>query len=87
MSDCYRVTIERLENAFEVTVPDVPAMEKAEKAASKKSNSPSVYTGDMTKSYAAKTVKDALKIIETALKDIPASELDSAWEEAAAENE
>ena len=93
MSDTYRVSIERLENGFEVTVPDVPAIEKAEKDAEKNKGKSgmevcSPYTGGMTKSYAAATVKDVLKLIETALKDIPEREFESAFAEASAmENE
>jgi hypothetical protein len=41
------------------------------------------YTGDMTKSYAAATVPDVIKIIETALKSIPQQEYESAFAEAA----
>lgn len=88
MSDSYRVSIERLENGFEVTVPDVPAIEAAEKAAEKNKGKGgagmcSPYTGDMTKSYAAATVPDVIKIIETALKSIPQQEYESAFAEAA----
>lgn len=87
MSDSYRVSIERLENGFEVTVPDVPAIEAAEKAAEKNKGKGgagmcSPYTGDMTKSYAAATVPDVIKIIETALKSIPQQEYESAFAEA-----
>lgn len=87
MSDTYRVSIERLENGFEVTVPDVPAIEAAKKAAKKSSGKGgaelcSPYTGDMTKSYAAATVPDVIKIIEAALKSIPQQEFESAFAEA-----
>lgn len=87
MSDSYRVSIERLENGFEVTVPDVPAIEAAEKAAEKAKGKGGAgmcgpYTGDMTKSYAAATVPDVIKIIETALKSIPQQEYESAFAEA-----
>lgn len=87
MSDTYRVSIERLENGFEVTVPDVPAIEAAKKAAKKSSGKAgaelcSPYTGNMTKSYAAATVPDVIKIIEAALKSIPQQEFESAFAEA-----
>ena len=87
MSDTYRVSIERLENGFEVTVPDVPAIEAAKKAAKKSSGKGgaelcNTYTGDMTKSYAAATVPDVIKIIEAALKSIPQQEFESAFAEA-----
>ena len=90
MADTYRISIERLENGFEVTVPDVPAIEKAEAAAakSKDKNACSPYTGDMTKSYAAKSLKEVMSLVETALKGIPENEYDAAFAEAAAaENE
>ena len=86
--DTYRVSIERLENGFEVTVPDVPAIEAAKKAAKKKSSGKggaelcSPYTGNMTKSYAAATVSDVIKIIGAALKSIPQQEFESAFAEA-----
>jgi hypothetical protein len=86
MSDTYRISIERLENGFEVTVPDVAAIEKAEKAASKKTANANLgmpYTGDMTKSYMAASVKDVLKFVEVAVKSIPETDFDSAFAEAA----
>ena len=85
MADTYRISVERLENGFEVTVPDIPAIEKAEKAASKKSGSSTgvmPYTGDLTKSYAAKSTKEVLALVKTAIEGIPANEFDSAFEEA-----
>jgi hypothetical protein len=85
MADTYRVSIERLENGFEVTVPDVPAIEKAEAAVEKDKTGDSVYTGDLTKSYAAGSLKEVLKLVESALKGIPEREYESAFAEAADE--
>ena len=82
MADTYRISVERLENGFEVTVPDIPAIEKAEKDAKKKSGSTEPYTGDLTKSYAAKSTKEVLALVKTAIEGIPANEFDSAFEEA-----
>ena len=86
----YRITIEVLDNGFEVECPDVEAMNKAEAAAKKaKSGSPaaSLYSGDYLKSYIAKTVKDVLAIVGPALKNLPQATYDEAFAEASAENE
>jgi hypothetical protein len=80
-----RISVETLENGYEVEVPDMDAMKKAMSAAKKKPGSAEVampYMGDMTKKYAAKTVKEVIKLVTTSLEGMP-SEYDAAFEEAA----
>lgn len=83
-----RITVEVLENGYEVTVPDIAALNKAQAAYDK---SPKTgmkpYSGDFQKSYAAKTVPEVLKIITPALKNLPEKSYDEAFAEAGAENE
>lgn len=88
-SERYRISIERLANAFEVEVPDFEAMAKKRDEAKKmaKKDSPMVepYMGDCTKKYAAKNVKEVLSFVEKSLKSIPEQEFDDAFDEAAKE--
>lgn len=82
-----RISVETLENGFEVEVPDMDAMKKAMADSKKKNHSsgvdvPMPYMGDMTKKYAAKTVKEVVKLVTAALESMP-SEYDTAFEEAA----
>jgi hypothetical protein len=81
-----RISVESLENGFEVEVPDMPAMKKA-MADSKKSKGDMgmPYMGDMTKKYAAKSVKEVIKLVTSALEGMPENEYDAAFKEAAAE--
>lgn len=83
-----KITIEVLDNGYEISVPDVAAMNKAEADAKKaKGGSPMSmpYSGDYMKSFVAKTVKDVLAIITPALKNLPQMTYDEAFAEAAAE--
>ncbi len=84
----YRIEIEVLENGYEVSIPDVEAMNKAEAAAkkAKPGSAPSMYPGDYEKSYAAKTVKEVLALVTPALKNLPQSTFDEAFAEASAED-
>lgn len=82
-----RVTIEVLTNGYEVEIPDVEAMNKAEAARKKNPSGPSVYSGDFMKSYAAKTVKEVLALVTPALKNLPQSTYDEAFADAAKEAE
>jgi len=88
-SERYRVSVERLENGFEVEVPDMEARVKkeseAKKAAKGSNNYPAPYMGDCTKKYAAKSVKEVLALIKESLGKIPESAFDTAFAEAAAE--
>lgn len=82
----YRVSIETLENGFKVEVPDMEARAKKEAEAKKRSKGaeyPSVYMGDCTKSFAAKSIKEVMKIVQSSLEGIPDNEFDSAFEEKA----
>jgi hypothetical protein len=84
-----KITIEVLDNGYEVEIPDVAAMNKAEADAKKAkpgSMASSPYSGDFMKSYVAKTVKDVLAIVTPALKNMPQSSYDEAFAEAVAED-
>jgi len=80
MYDNYRVSIEVLANGFKVEVPDM-AKVKAKKAEAKKAKDMHPYLGDCNKSFAAKTTKEVMKIVEASLKDLPDLEYDAAWDE------
>ena len=82
-----RINVEVLENGYEVELPDIDAMNKAEAKAKKErpGSVPSIYHGDYTKKYAAKTVKEGLALVTPALKNLPQSTYDEAFAEAAAE--
>lgn len=87
-----RIEIECLENGYEVSVPDIAAMNKAQAEADKrKAAKPGdyvsqPYSGDFMKSYAAKTVAEVLKLVTPALKNLPQATYDEAFAEAAAAN-
>lgn len=86
MTGDYVVRIRPLENGFMVDVPDMEEVAKKEKEAKarekKDGYKPSVYVGDCTKSFAAKSVKEVLKLVSAALSNLPESEFDAAFEEA-----
>lgn len=81
-----RISVETLENGFEVEVPDMEAMKKYmadEKKAKGGGSMP--YMGDMNKKYAAKTVKEVIKLVTAALEGMPDVSFDKAFEEASTE--
>lgn len=89
--DEFRISVEVLENGYEVEVPDFAEMKKkqaaAEKAMKAKGDSgccPSPWYGDCTKKYAAKSTAEVLKLVKDALAGMPAGEFDAAFAEAAA---
>ena len=84
MQCCIRIDV--LDNGYQVSVPDVEAINAAEAAAkkAKPGSSPSVYPSDHTKQYVAKTVKEVLALVEPALKNLPQSTYDEAFAEASA---
>lgn len=77
-----RISVEVLENGYEVEIPDIEAMNKAEAASKKNPKSPMPYSGDFMKSYAAKTVKEVLSLVTPALRNLPQSSYDEAFDEA-----
>ena len=82
-----RVSVEALVNGFEVEVPDMPAMKKKMADAKKAKGDMSVpYMGDLTKKYAAKTMKEVIVLVTEALKGMPEREFDDAFEEEAAKH-
>jgi len=80
----YRISIEVLENAFEVTVPDAEAMKKsmAEKRKVKGQESSVPYAGDFEKKFAAKNVAEVTKLIKAALEGLPEVSFNEAFAEA-----
>lgn len=78
----HRISIETLENGFEVELPDVVAIKKAEAESKKKGNGSFPFTGDLTKKFAAKSMGEVIKLITGALKSIPEREFEDAFEEA-----
>lgn len=81
--DSYRVSVEVLENGFKVEVPDMEELAKKKAARKKEGNSGMCYPGDCMKSYAAKTVKEVLKLVQTSLEKMPEGEYTAAFAEAA----
>lgn len=86
--DRYRVSVEVLENGFKVEVPDMEEIAKKQAAAKKavaagKGSDCSPYIGGCTKSFAAKSVKEVLKLVQASLEKMPESEFDAAFGEAA----
>lgn len=79
-----RICVEPLENGFEVEVPDMDAMKKkmAERRKEKGMESYMPYPGDFTKKFAAKNVKEVIKLVTDALKGMPEIEFDAAFDEA-----
>jgi len=80
----YRVSVEQLENGFKVEVPDMEMIAK-KMAEGKKAKPPQLdpYCGDCQKSYAAKSVKEVLKLVQASLEQMPEGEYDAAFSEAA----
>ena len=79
-----RISVEVLENGYEVELPDIDAMNKAEAAAKKQKGGGSMpYMGSMYKKYAAKTVKEVLNLVKPALSKLPQAQYDEAFAEAA----
>lgn len=81
-----RISVEALENGFEVEVPDMEAMKKhmAEKRKQKGNENYMPYFGDYTKKYAAKNVKEVIKLVNGALNGLPEMDFDAAFKEASA---
>lgn len=91
--DNFRISVEALENGYEVEVPDFAEMKKKQAAADKAMKAgkggmdtccPSPYFGDCTKKYAAKSVAEVLKLVKDSLAEMPASEYETAFAESAA---
>lgn len=81
----YRISVETLENGYKVEIPDFEAIAQKQKDAKKKNpGMTDCYIGDCTKSYAAKSVAEVLKLVKGSLENMPESEFDTAFEEAGA---
>lgn len=85
--DRYRVSIECLENGYKVEIPDMEMIAKKQKEAAARNKSsgsyPDCYIGDCTKSYIARNVKEAVKLVQASLEKLPDMEYDTAFEDAA----
>lgn len=80
-----RISIEMLENGFEVEIPDMEALKKKMAEAKKaKSDMGTPYMGDLTKKYAAKSIKEVIRLVTGALQEMPEANYDDAFNEAAA---
>lgn len=82
--DC-RISIEVMDAGFEVEIPDMDAMKKAETAAKKKGDTCVPYMGDMKKCYAVKTAKEVMALVKAAVEKMPENDYDAAFKEAAAQ--
>lgn len=88
MGSEYRICVECLENGYEVVIPDVDAINKAQAAYEKdpaKNSRPWPGSSEYSKSYAAKTVSEVIALVTPALKKLPAKSYEAAFEDAAAE--
>ena len=86
----YRIAIKKIENAFTVEVPDWEEIAKkqaqAKKHAGKNDSAPGpMYIGDCTETFAAKSVKEVMKIVQAAVNQIPEDTADKAYDSAFAE--
>lgn len=86
----YCITIKKIENGYTVDVPDW--QEIAKKQAQSKKNAGKndsaccpTYIGDCTETFAAKSVKEVMKIVQTAVNQIPEDTADKAYDSAFAE--
>lgn len=91
MEDSCRITIDLMENAFAVTVPDWAGIAQKKKDAKKRAEANKLtdsycYTGDCTKKYAAKTVEEVQKLVKDAIQKMPAQEYAAAFAEAEADD-
>lgn len=82
-SERYRISIERLSNAFQVEVPDWDEIKKREAKNKGKGMDMPCYVGDCTKKYAAKNLNEVMRFVKEALGQIPDAEYDAAFKEAA----
>jgi hypothetical protein len=85
--DLFRISVRVLENGYVVEVPDMEEIKKKEADAKKNYKGPGqpyCYTGDCTKSFAAKSPAQVVKYVKQALEQLPDAEYDSAFAEAAA---
>ena len=67
----YTIRISALENAFTVEVPDAEMIKKKQAEQKKDKGNYPMYIGDCTKKYAAKSVPEVMKLVKTALADLP----------------
>lgn len=81
----YSIRIETCENGYKVSVPDFAAIKKKQAAAKKNGNSDSCYIGgdDCMDSFVAKDTAEVLTLVNKSLNDMPESEFDKAFGEAA----
>ena len=80
--DSCRIYIKTLENGYSVEVPDYDAMEEKQAKAKKSKGAVDSYMGDCTKTYAAKSVVEVIKLVKASLEKMPDTEFESAFEEA-----
>lgn len=85
MSD-WTIRIKMLENGYSVEVPDKEMIDKKMKE-NGKSKYPSVspYMGDCTKTYAAKSAGEVMKLVKKAISALPEHEYKASFAEAVKE--
>ena len=81
--DVYRISVRVLENGYVVEVPDFEEVKKKREVDKKAKRDYPSYIGDCTKSFAAKSTAQVVKLVKEALDGIPEAEYDSAFSEAA----
>ena len=81
----YSIRIETLENGYKVSVPDFAAIKKKQADAKKRNGSMDCYIGgdDCMDSFVASNAKEVLTLVKKSLDDMPESEFDKAFGEAA----
>lgn len=80
----FTIRIEVLENGYKVEVPDMEELKKKEAERKKRGDKYPSYIGDCTKSYAARTQGEVVKLVKGALTMLPDGEYDDAYEQATA---
>lgn len=86
--DQYRISITPIENGFTVQVPDMEEIAKKQAAAKKAAGKsggmagPSVYIGDCTETYACKSIKEVMKVVQAAIEQLPEDTPDKQFDKA-----
>lgn len=82
--ESYRITVETLENGYKVEVPDFERIAEL-KARAKLKGEPMLYVGRETKSFAAKSIAEVVKLVRAHLEKLPEGEFEAAFDEATEE--
>lgn len=77
------IRIEVLENGFKVEIPDTEKIKEKQAKDKKEKRDYPTYIGDCTKSFAAKTAGEVMKMVKSALAQLPEIAYADAFAEAA----